>query len=426
MPARSFFIFLLNESGFDLARQPSQAVLEGIFTSADLTPPATIANGAEKGWQSESDGVLQGTEGWETYQIMDGTQTPDQLRLHWVNPWWGSTEAHPTIMTMTTAAPTFDARVPANHFDAGRLADDEQSVSANFTLEVLLPHANGNSVSTSRWYEIIPGYVFLPIPAGPIDHAVVNFRVTQNKQPASIIVPSFGSQAGARSFAFVPAQNAPGDAWIGAFAFPSGQISSAEIGVTIAAGSQPSRTAFIGARYHVTATEKPASGTGSTVNINQDVVGGSTGTTTVYIGNVWPPRARQSNSPVLVNPVPWRSTMTRVSAAAPSASLGLSPQAGLRSTVSETASTATTSAAFTPIQNSNLSLSEHLAQQSTLANFLETADTLSLPLGVTLMLYSFHLTDGQPLGYSLRYLRRSSNNEVLVDAMLLPALEEIH
>src|SRR6266853_1500575 len=116
-PARYFRVFLRNDSGFEITRVPNQTSLEGTWTSKDWEPPGTISDGEEKAFQSESGDWLQGTEGWEVYEIQDGTAAPDRLRLHFDNPYWGSTEAHPTILTSTGV---FEDRVPADHFDPGR------------------------------------------------------------------------------------------------------------------------------------------------------------------------------------------------------------------------------------------------------------------------------------------------------------------
>jgi hypothetical protein len=51
-------------------------------------PPQTIKAGDQAvAWESESDGILSGTEGSVTYKF---DETNDVLKLVWVNPFFGS------------------------------------------------------------------------------------------------------------------------------------------------------------------------------------------------------------------------------------------------------------------------------------------------------------------------------------------------
>jgi len=53
----------------------------------------------QKAWQSVSDGLFVGTEGWERYDINDGSEMVEQVRLHWGNPFWGRTTAYVDLLT---------------------------------------------------------------------------------------------------------------------------------------------------------------------------------------------------------------------------------------------------------------------------------------------------------------------------------------
>lgn len=432
-PARYFRVFLRNDSGFDITRVPDQTCLEGTWTSKDWEPPGRISDGEEKAFQSESGDWLQGTEGWEVYEIQDGTAAPDQLRLHFDNPYWGSTEAHPTILTSTGV---FEDRVPANHFDPGRRdaelgrATGEQSVSKNFTLEVSSPRAL-DSVATDGWLEIVQGYLILPIPLGPIDHAVVNFRVSKNPQSSQPQPPvsGFGSQAGTRSYSFVPAQGAPSEAWNGSFAFPGGTLAIAQVGTTIATEGQTSKFLLVrlrGASYHATVKETPS------LTINQGGVNVTTASALTYSGDLWPPKAPSFGGGMGRFISPGSSVTNGALAANPSAPVRLTPglqgsllRAGLSSDLALAQSNAnqTSNENTLEIPKGGLTVAQHLALQASMVRVTDTADALSLPFGVTLMLYSMHLANGHPVGYSVRYLRRAGDGKSLVDVMLTPAVE---
>ena len=114
MAARTFEIHFENQSGFALRRR-DHGTSHGIWTNE---PPVDIAPGATVSWQSESHGILTGTEARVVYQILDrnvsgallGNNAPC-LTLSWVNPYIGSPDAHHSI------APCPDLLLSDNHGD---------------------------------------------------------------------------------------------------------------------------------------------------------------------------------------------------------------------------------------------------------------------------------------------------------------------
>jgi len=63
----------------------------GEWTPGGWTPPAVIEPGATGGMQSESDGVLTGTEGYAKYDVFDGSSRLGMVYVYWNNPWFGVT-----------------------------------------------------------------------------------------------------------------------------------------------------------------------------------------------------------------------------------------------------------------------------------------------------------------------------------------------
>jgi hypothetical protein len=110
MPARSLRIQLFNASGFDLQLSFSH-LCQGNWTdspapSGHWTPPATIRNNEEGDWQSESAGVMTGTEGYVKYQIQvvgtgqDGKPLPhDTVYIYWTFPFIGFPRIMPSTST---------------------------------------------------------------------------------------------------------------------------------------------------------------------------------------------------------------------------------------------------------------------------------------------------------------------------------------
>lgn len=101
MPARSFRIYLSNNTFSPLALTGSYRC-NGQWTDGWPSPPQTIAPRSMVAWQSESDGIMTGTEGWVKYDLQptdsdgvrmvdsDGNALPtEKIYAHWDNPYLG-------------------------------------------------------------------------------------------------------------------------------------------------------------------------------------------------------------------------------------------------------------------------------------------------------------------------------------------------
>ena len=87
MAARSVFVNFTNNIDLALVRN-NDSLSHGIWTNR---PPDRIEAGSAVSWESESSGVLTGTEGEITYDIETAPgQTGGSVHLHWDNPFVGS------------------------------------------------------------------------------------------------------------------------------------------------------------------------------------------------------------------------------------------------------------------------------------------------------------------------------------------------
>ena len=85
MAARSTNITIVNNTTLDLILE-SASVIDGIWSPGSY-PQSPIAAGTKGSWQSESDGVMTGTEGNVTYHF----QIPaGPVYINWDNPYVGN------------------------------------------------------------------------------------------------------------------------------------------------------------------------------------------------------------------------------------------------------------------------------------------------------------------------------------------------
>ncbi|MFC9329610.1 hypothetical protein [Kitasatospora sp. NPDC057015] len=73
------------EESDDELRFQGATLPHGIWShGGELEPPGTIPSGKSRTWESESEGVLTGTEGFATYNSDAG-----QFVFHWDRPYYG-------------------------------------------------------------------------------------------------------------------------------------------------------------------------------------------------------------------------------------------------------------------------------------------------------------------------------------------------
>ena len=86
---RTVVVYLSNLSGCTMTRAAA-SLSHGVWT---ITPAVQIANNTTSEWESESNGVLTGTEGTATYVLGNCANPAQNAKLaifHWDNPYVGS------------------------------------------------------------------------------------------------------------------------------------------------------------------------------------------------------------------------------------------------------------------------------------------------------------------------------------------------
>jgi hypothetical protein len=80
--ARSTKVTLINYTEKKLRKVESR-LLHGIWTTE---PPRKVDPHDTAQWESESNGIMTGTEGWVEYEVGNDTEV---ARIHWNNPYIG-------------------------------------------------------------------------------------------------------------------------------------------------------------------------------------------------------------------------------------------------------------------------------------------------------------------------------------------------
>ena len=134
MAARSTHVILENRAGPFNLRRTDMGLDHGEWTDP---PPQLIGNKAE--WQSESSGVMTGTEGRVTYQIedIDGKRL-GELSLHWDNPFVGSNSYDESVVPAAT-------HTDLNGFSVLHLGGDGNDATVRFQLHNGYCVAEGDS-----------------------------------------------------------------------------------------------------------------------------------------------------------------------------------------------------------------------------------------------------------------------------------------
>ena len=109
MAERSFRVNLQNDSTMTLTLSAVD-LCHGTWTDGWNPPPAQIAPRETVGWQSESDGIWTGVEGYVIYNVERADGDQGQFKVHWDNPWYGVTQfTYPIpVSTVGGLAPTCD------------------------------------------------------------------------------------------------------------------------------------------------------------------------------------------------------------------------------------------------------------------------------------------------------------------------------
>lgn len=405
MPSRIFRVQVINKTDWPMTLVTKDAHLHGAFTEGGWEPPARIEPHRTQAFQAESDGFMQGTNGHVTYYLQENKE---QVEVSWTNPWWGTPGVNGHL------------EVSSGSFDDWHVVGME---SRHYKLERFGPFPLGQYpglMNTDGWAELIPGLVALPLPIGTIDHAWGGMVVSKQEhpvgslgQPITVLPP----------LAFAPSEGAPREAWHGTWVYPSGEASAAELRVHVGETEQAIHLPIIrlrGPSYRVSVVEHSKAPWAGRLSIEKDRVDETLTSAQRYSQDTWPPRV-----PIVALDSGAISEAAQLAPASAPGTLSRVPDVvsgeASRRTPAEAGSGPSMLA--TPGQR-YATVADHLRAQVAKLQLLDAADSLVLDANVTLLLYSVHVQGGgQPLGYGVRYVRRSHDGSVLVDVMLMPAYQ---
>jgi hypothetical protein len=181
--------------------------------------PDRIEPNESRGWQTESDGFLQGTAGDCLFETHNPSQRlRDQIYIWWKNPWVG----------VTNSAGVF-------RVDGGFFEDRVEAKSKLYSLKGGGRRPLGTFpgfINTQGWIEVIAGtYLTLPIPnPGVEDHAWIAFLLSELSNTEQGV---FGTSNSHPDVRFIAVNDGPPEAWTKTWVFPSGSRQSAEVVIDV-------------------------------------------------------------------------------------------------------------------------------------------------------------------------------------------------
>jgi hypothetical protein len=155
MPARSTHLIFHNNTAFLLSRTDG-GLDHGVFTEP-FSFVDRIAPGTTVDWETESDGVGTGTEGFVNYRIGDG---PASLHIHWDNPFSGTNKYNEFV---------------ADEFELFHTGGTGNNTIVDFTLAVSVPHRVPGFVPERSGFQFTNHFGDLPL--GHIDIGVATIPV---------------------------------------------------------------------------------------------------------------------------------------------------------------------------------------------------------------------------------------------------------
>ena len=141
MPERIFRVVIQNLTTSLTLRLQTSHLCGGDWTPGGWTPPATIGPGESGGIQSESGGVMTGTEGYAKYEV-DGPGKRGVAYVYWSNPYHGVTHFRNEGVALDIEPDCdFDPPSPPSTFE-------KENLSFSFDA-VALGHTNSGTDITS-------------------------------------------------------------------------------------------------------------------------------------------------------------------------------------------------------------------------------------------------------------------------------------
>jgi hypothetical protein len=143
MPARSTHLIFHNKTPFLLSRTDG-GLNHGVFTDP-FSFVDRIAPGTTVDWETESDGVATGTEGFVKYQIGDGSSG---VHIHWDNPFSGTNKYNEFV---------------ADGFELFHTGGVGNNTIVDFTLAQSVPHRVAGFRPSRSGFQFVNRFTDLPL-----------------------------------------------------------------------------------------------------------------------------------------------------------------------------------------------------------------------------------------------------------------------
>lgn len=165
----------------------------GCWTPGGWTPPASIASGGRGGWQSQSCGIMTGTQGWVKYRLTRDSDGANRglAYVYWTNPYLGVTRGKWALVGQNTTADCDDDAPGAGSDFAA--TTNENARPSDLFLDQVAVRKNGEPVVVDSLKDMLhvpaaPIVVFTA--AGIFERMEIDLRLRSTSTPTLLPPPS--------------------------------------------------------------------------------------------------------------------------------------------------------------------------------------------------------------------------------------------
>jgi hypothetical protein len=188
MPARVFRYTLENTFEGHTLTLESHSLCGGCWTDG-WRPPATLASGAKGGWQSESCGIMTGTQGWVKYRINSDSSgaSPGLVYIYWTNPYLGVTRWRWDIFGQDTTA---DCDEDAPGAGSGFAAETgENARPSSLFLDAVEVRRTDDVSGSTNPLVILHAPLVIPLAGGIWERVEIDLRLRSTATPTLLPPP---------------------------------------------------------------------------------------------------------------------------------------------------------------------------------------------------------------------------------------------
>lgn len=192
MPARVFRYTLQNTITGHTMRLEAHSLCGGCWTPGGWRPPDSIASGARGGWQSESCGIMTGTQGWVKYRLNRDSDGANRglVYVYWTNPYLGVTRGKWGIAGQNIVADCDEDAPGAGSSFAAETGENARP--SDLFLDPVAARKNGEPVVLDSLKDMLhlpmaPFVIFLA--AGIYERMEIDLRLRSSSTPSLLPTP---------------------------------------------------------------------------------------------------------------------------------------------------------------------------------------------------------------------------------------------